>query len=75
MSPVIAEARLAHMEAIKKYACPDCGKAIEQAANPGKLRKRGPCTHWDFYCSNKECGKIWRVPRALYETAFGFWPE
>lgn len=75
MSPVIEEVRLAHMESIKKYECPDCGKTIEQATNPGKLRNRGPAAYWDFHCLNKECKKVWRVPRALYQTAFGFWPE
>ena len=75
MKPMIEEVRLAYMESIKKYECPDCGKTLEQAANPGRIKGRGPYNYWDFHCSNKECKKIWCVPRALYEAAFGEWGE
>jgi hypothetical protein len=75
MSPYIEFAKLVHMERIKKYECPDCGNQLEQAATPGKVKDDGPYTHRDFRCTDKNCDKIWRVPRAVYEAAFGFWPE
>jgi len=67
------------MVSIKKHVCPDCGNIIERAASPGGKTTDGerirPFEYWDFYCINEECKKVWRVPRALYEAAFGEWGE
>jgi hypothetical protein len=75
MKPRIEETRLAQLESIKKNECPACGGTIKQDANPKRTKKRGPFNCRDFYCQNKKCGKIWRVPRVLYEAAFGKWSE
>lgn len=75
MSGKIQRVTVAHLESIKKYECPDCGTMLEQAAAPGKAKDGGPYTHWDFICINEKCHRVWRVSRALYEEAFGFWPE
>jgi hypothetical protein len=78
MERSIELAEIKHMESIKNHKCPDCGSILERAASPGGTISAGglhPYEYWDFYCINEDCQKVWRVPRARYEAAFGEWPE
>jgi hypothetical protein len=77
MKPQVEFARLEHMRSIKRHECPKCRSILEKSSSPGGATgsgtKKPPSTYWDFYCKNKKCKKVWRVPRALYEATFGEW--
>lgn len=77
MKPHVEFARLEHMRSIKKYECPKCRRMLEKSPSPGGATGQGKekpqFTYWNFYCRNKNCKKVWRVSRALYEATFGEW--
>jgi|GEM_PF-1495318 len=79
MKPQVEFVRLEHMRSIKKHECPRCRRKLEKSPSPGGAtghgKKKPPSSYWVFYCRNKNCKKVWRVPRALYEDAFGEWGE
>ena len=79
MKSKAVQVRLADMESIMKYECPTCASRLRKSMSPsgatGYGKKTQPFTHRNFYCTNEKCHKVWRVPRKLYKTAFGEWPE